>query len=207
MLLAVVVLLAAPIGGADAAIQVFTDRAAFEAAVARSHPATRLFDESFDFNASRIASTLPDLFQDTAAQISLSSRYAGYFQLSPSRVDATSSQAQWLLVPRQHTVYGIGLAVALTDGTSFRSLSGAVQANVYTGDFVTVRQAVERIAFLGFVSDEPIIDFELSNSPFGVSFLGLDRVTIAAVTPIPGALPLLATALGGLALVWRRRRG
>jgi hypothetical protein len=41
----------------------------------------------------------------------------------------------------------------------------------------------------------------------GPGFMALDDVSLTAATPLPAALPLFATGLGGLGLLgWRRKR-
>jgi hypothetical protein len=187
-------------------VQVFTDRAAFEAAVAAR--GYRQFNETFDGLVERVVASEIRFLEGTGGEFELTlptSGPSGYFEISDGRIDHTASVSSVLgrftIVPKSTRVYGVGAELANTSLRSLEPVAGPVSI-AGRNAFLRV-EAPAAFTFVGLLSDQDLGRITLSVD--SRLFAALDRVTLA--TPIPAALPLLATALGGLAIVWRRRRG
>src|SRR5262249_20111978 len=94
------------------------------------------------------------------------------------------------LGPGTVTVFGAGGAVI---GSYLFSPSGLGQA---TG-------LADR-GYIGFTSDVPMTGFEWDTTNGGIVNTGFSNLSVGVETPLPAALPLFATGLGGLGLLgWR----
>jgi hypothetical protein len=102
--------------------------------------------------------------------------------------------------------YGYNRNQGRTEQLSFgiAGLSGAINP----ADFALVTAPAFRKALYRFTATAPshnLVFADTGTTPKDIGGAILDNVTISAV-PLPAGLPLLAAALGGLALLRRRRR-
>ncbi len=116
------------------------------------------------------------------------------------------SQADEITFVFDQAIHGFGF-----DGIDLGDFSGQLTVDIYDGDnllhAITVPHAIDGLGgdvlFWGFADIEnPFTKVVFSNTNPGGDVFAIDQMLIA--TPVPGALPLLAT--GVAALVWARRR-
>ncbi|HVZ02718.1 MAG TPA: hypothetical protein VHA35_24635 [Dongiaceae bacterium] len=89
-----------------------------------------------------------------------------------------------------------------TQSTSFDILSGGINGTLLTS--LSFNSGNTESLLVGLVAQELTIRWTNWNT--GIAGLNFDQVAVAT-TPIPAALPLFASALGGLGLFgWRRRK-
>lgn len=184
------------------------DRASFAAAVAGGTIDSQDFDSlaagtilgSFGgvtYDASAGDALVTSSFLTTTSPNGLGSTSVGFFQ---------STETATFTFDSAITAFAI-------DVNTFANTDGAYQALLSTGDVVTsifeVFPGSFTGQFIGFISSVAFTSVTISAaSGFSYTLDTLvfgDARAVTPVIPLPGAIPLLLTGLGGLALVRRKR--
>jgi len=193
-----------------------TDPARFAAAVAASGRPTfttnfsGLDERSFADSPSFLAGTEGEArFLEGSSYQTIPSLIA---QTSPASFPgATSLEIMSLSGARNYRrgLTAIGLSFGLTGLGGWAPIAGFARIEGDRGRFGDYVDFGSAFTFYGVITDQPFtflsVHFQIwDRASSSLAFPTLDSLTVA-VAPVPAALPLLATALGGLGLRARRR--
>lgn len=188
-----------------ATITVYTDKSLYDAAIA-AHPGLTPHDVSLSsfVNPPELDITSSSNFQPVKV-----SAVGGVPYLS----DNTSFAVDTMNMAPTANVRAVAFDYFVGDpGATVGSITGSISVNgaVAAGTTNTHGSPATPVPFFGVISDSPILSIILSRTATGA--FQPDQVEFIkgisfATTPIPAALPLFSTALGGLGLLgWRRRK-
>ena len=197
---------------ASAATIFYTDRAAWEAAVAGT-PVTETYesygfsDPFGDFVGTNVA------LGDYEYQITGSDFVAGIFGINSDILgfDAgyqSGSYLEWQLGDNGNALLVSILTGAVSAiGFDFGQFYGDVSPFLIVlgnGDSTTVDSADNAYSFFGAITDAPFSSFTIASEPFPIMD-NLSRVDAATPVPEPASMLLLGSGLAGVAAYKRRR--